>query len=173
LESEFYDYVGETLKIANSIGALLVTVNEHGTPNVMTIGWLLLGPCYRSQARSSWNPIAVIAVHPDRYTFQLLDETEEFVIAVPSSELEEAVAFCGEKSGRDIDKFVKTGLTPTPSIYVTPPSIKECPINIECKIYNTIRPPHHILTPEHRKAPLSKQHTIYFAEVLNVATNQK
>jgi len=162
MKVNLFDYLDQTLRMAETMGVLLVSIDSQGRPNVMTIGWLLLGRSYHG------NPIAVVAVRPDRYTFKLLDEVEEFVIAVPTPELEEEIAFCGEKSGRDTDKFKETGLTPIPSVHVKPPSIKECTINIECRIYNKIRPPHYILTPEHRKAPLSKQHTIYFAEVLGV-----
>lgn len=157
---DLFDHLDQTLKIAETTGVLLVSIGKDGRPNVMTIGWVLLGRSYHG------NPIAVVAVRPSRYTFKLLDEVEEFVIAVPTPELEEAVAFCGEKSGRDLDKFKETGLTPVPSVHVRPPSIKECTVNIECSIYNKVRPPHYILTPEHRKAPISEQHTIYFAEVL-------
>jgi len=155
-----YDYLNETLKMAETTGVLLVSISKDGQPNVMTIGWLLLGRSYHG------NPIAVVAIRPARYTFKLLDEVEEFVIAVPTPELKEKVAFCGSKSGSDADKFKETGLTPITSIHVRPPSIKECTVNIECKIYNKVRPPHHILTPEHRRAPVSEQHTIYFAKVL-------
>ena len=162
MKVNLFDYLDQTLRMAETMGVLLVSIDSQGRPNVMTIGWLLLGRSYHG------NPVAVVAVHPNRYTFKLLDEVEEFVIAVPTPELEEAVAFCGEKSGRDTDKFKEIGLTPIPSVHVKPPSIKECTINIECRIYNKIRPPHYILTPEHRKAPLSRQHTIYFAEVLGV-----
>ena len=80
-----------------------------------------------------------------------------------------AVAYCGKQSGRATDKFAATSMTPFPSRYVTPPSIQECPVNIECRIYHKQHPPHQILTPDHRKAPISEQHTIYFAEVLGVS----
>ena len=160
MKVDLIDYLNQTFKMADTTGVLLVSVGKDGRPNVMTIGWLLLGRSYHG------NPIAVVAVRPARYTFKLLDEVEEFVIAVPAPELEKAVAYCGEKSGRDVDKFKETGLTPIPSVNVKPPSIKECTLNIECRIYNKTRPPHYILTPEHRKAPISEQHTIYFAEVL-------
>ena len=160
MEVNLFDYLNQTLKMAETTGVLLVSMGKDRRPNIMTIGWLLLGRSYHE------NPVAVVAVRPARYTFKLLDETEEFVIAVPTPELEEAVAFCGKKSGKDVDKFKETGLTPIPSIHVKPPSIKECIINIECRIYNKIRPLHYILTPEHRRAPIPEQHTIYFAEVL-------
>jgi len=160
MKVNLFNYLNQTLKMAETTGVLLVSVGKDGRPNVMTIGWLLLGRSYHE------NPIAVVAVRPARYTFKLLDEVEEFVIAVPTHKLEKAVAFCGEKSGREVDKFKETGLTPVPSVHVKPPSIKECIINIECRIYKKIRPPHYILTPEHRRAPIPEQHTIYFAEVL-------
>ena len=88
------------------------------------------------------------------------------IIAVPDDTLRAAVNLCGTKSGRDLDKFKAAGLTPIPSVHVRPPSIAECSINVECRIYTTIAAPHLLLTPEHRRAPVSKQHTIYFAEVL-------
>jgi len=155
-----FDYLSQTLSLAQTMGVLLVSIDEDGRPNIMTIGWLLLGRSYHK------NPVAVVAIRPATHTFKLLDQVEEFVIAVPTLELGEAVAFCGEKSGRDMDKFKETGLTPIPSVHVRPPSIKECIVNMECRIYSKIRPPHYILTPEHRNAALSEQHTIYFAEVL-------
>ena len=159
-KANLFDHLDQTLKMTENIGVLLVSMGKDRRPNVMTIGWVLLGRSYHE------NPIAIVAVRPATHTFKLLDEVGEFVIAVPTPELEEAVAFCGEKSGRKIDKFEETRLTPMSSVHVKPPSIKECTINIECRIYNKVRPPHYILTPEHRKAPVSKQHTIYFAEVL-------
>ena len=65
-----------------------------------------------------------------------------------------------------MDKFAAAGLTRVPSAHVTPPSILECPINVECRVYAQVAPPHMLLTPEHRQRPLEEQHTIYFAEVL-------
>jgi len=162
MEVNLWDYLNQTLRIAEDIGVLLVSIDNQERPNVMTIGWVLLGRSYHG------NPIAEVAVRPATYTFKLLDEVEEFVIAVPPLELKKAVDFCGEKSGKDLNKFTETELTPIPSVHVKPPSIKECIINIECVIYEKVRPPHFILTLEHRRSPLSKQHTIYFAEVLGV-----
>jgi flavin reductase (DIM6/NTAB) family NADH-FMN oxidoreductase RutF len=166
MKVNLFDYLDYTLKMAESTGVLLVTVSSNGKPNIMTIGWILLGRSYHK------NPIAVVAVRPNRHTFKLLDEVEEFVVAVPTPELKEKVSLCGEKSGRDTDKFIETQLTPLPSVHVKPPSIKECVVNFECRIYNKIRPPHFILTPEHRESPLSKQHTIYFAEILGAYKHQ-
>ena len=145
---------------AGGHGVLLTSVGADGRPNAMTIGWGLYGYFYHGR------PVAVAAVRPACHTFKLLDEVGEFVLCVPTDEIAEAVAFCGRESGRDHDKFRETGLTPIPSAQVRPVSIAECPIHVECRIYHKQRPPHGILTPEHREKPLEMQHTIYFAEVL-------
>jgi flavin reductase (DIM6/NTAB) family NADH-FMN oxidoreductase RutF len=163
MTTQEFDYLDLALHMAEQIGVLLVTCDHQGIPNVMTIGWLLLGRSYYKR------PIAVIAVRPATYTYHLLDEVEEFVIAVPTIDLADAVAMCGKQSGRTINKFAVTSLTPIPSKNVSPPSIQECIVNIECRIYHKERPPHQLLTPDHRKSPISEQHTIYFAQVLNVS----
>lgn len=162
MEVNLFDHLNETLRTAETMGVLLLSIGNEGVPNVMTISWLLLGRIHYER------PIAVVAVRSDRYTHRLLDQVEEFVIAVPPYEFKRDVAVCGEKSGREFNKFEITTFTPLHSVHVKPPSIKECHINIECKIYSKIVPPHLILTPEHRKKPISKQHTIYFAEVMGV-----
>jgi len=150
----------QTSSHAGGHGVLLTSVGSDGVPNVMTIGWGLYGWFYHG------HPVAVVAVRPARHTFRLLDEVGEFVLCVPADAIAEQVRFCGVKSGRDCDKFKETGLTPVPSARVRAPSIAQCPIHVECRIYYKQRPPHFILTPEHRERPLAEQHTIYFAEVL-------
>lgn len=154
------DYLGIAYDKARHGGLLITAISKEGKPNTMTIGWWLFGPFYHG------NPMSVIAVAPARYTLGLLDEVDEFVVVVPSDEMVEAVAFCGRASGRDYDKFAETGLVPVESYHVRPPSIKGAILNIECRVYHKERPPHMILTPEHRQRPVSEQHTIYFSEVL-------
>ncbi len=107
-----------------------------------------------------------MAVRPACYTHGLLDEVGEFVINVPTEEIKDAVAFCGEKSGHGCDKLQVCGLTLTTSELVRPPTIAKCPISLECRIYSRQRPAHVILPPEYRQVPLEQQHTIYFAEIL-------
>ena len=159
-ETRFESIIESLYISAMGQGILLTSSGKNGNPNIMTLGWILVGGVYHG------HPIAVVAVRPACYSFKLLDEVNEFVLCIPSPEIADAVSFCGTKSGRDYDKFKETGLMPVSSFHVTPPSIAQCPVNIECKIYHKQRPPHYILTPEHRKSPLEEQHTIYFAEVL-------
>lgn len=145
---------------AGGIGVLLTSMGKDGVPNVMTIGWGLYGWFYHGR------PVVAVAVRPACHTFKLLDEVGAFVLAVPTDALADAAALCGKESGRDMDKFNQAALTPVASLHVAAPSIAQCPINIECRIYHKRRPPHFILAPQHREQPLEKQRTIYFAEVL-------
>lgn len=162
-ELDFWACTSEILnRLRSGGGGVLATVADlAGQQNLLTLGWGQIGPFYRD-----YHPIFIIAVAPMRYSWRFLEEVPEFVIAVPDDALRAAVDLCGTQSGRDLDKFQAAGLTRVPSMHVRPPSLAECPINVECRIYTTIAPPHRLLTPEHRQRPLEEQHTIYFAEVL-------
>jgi len=147
----------------NHGGLLITAVGNDGKPNAMTIGWWLFGWFYHGR------PVSVIAVRPATHTFKLLDEVPEYVVCVPTDDIADAVAVCGKKSGRDMDKFAECGLTAVPSQQVRPPGIRQSTLNIECRIYHAQRPPHMVLTPEHREKPLEAQHTIYYSEVVHVS----
>ena len=141
-------------------GALCTVTDKAANYNIITLGWGQIGPIYHG------HPVFIIAITPQRYSWRFLEEVPEFVIAVPDDTLGDIAGICGTLSGRDVDKFKVCGLTPVTSKYIKAPSILECPINVECRIYTKVTPPHFLLTPEHRKSPVDKQHTIYFAEVL-------
>lgn len=161
-EVSIWEYSGYILQRLNSNGVICSVIDKKGQGNLITLGWALLGPSYYD------NPIFAIAVTPLRYSWRFLEEVPEFVIAVPDDSLNEAVRLCGKVSGRHVDKFSAAGLTKRPGVYVKAYQIVECPINIECKIFTKVTPPHMLLTPDHRKKPLSEQHTIYFAEVVGI-----
>jgi flavin reductase (DIM6/NTAB) family NADH-FMN oxidoreductase RutF len=160
LKLDFWECASEILRHLKKGGVLCTVVDQAGEYNVLTLGWGQIGPFYHG------HPVFVIAVTPLRYSWRFLEEVPEFVIAVPDEALAEATAFCGRRSGRDLDKFEAAGLSKAPSQHVKAPSIRECPINVECRIYARVAPPHALLTPEHRQRPVEEQHTIYFAEVL-------
>ena len=58
----------------------------------------------------------------------------EFVINIPDEKLVVAADFCGTKSGRDVDKFKEAKLDKEKAQIVKAPLIKQCPINLECKV---------------------------------------
>ena len=160
IELDFWAYPNEILSRMRHEGVLCVVANLDGQANVITLGWGQIGPFYHE------HPVLTIAVTPQRYSWQFLEAVPEFVLAVPDDATTQAARICGTLSGRDTDKFKSAGLTTVPSQWVKPPSILECPVNIECRVYAKIAPPHLLLPPEYRRAPVDRQHTIYFAEVL-------
>jgi len=160
VELDFYECAGEIVRRLHECGVLCVVADGAGRQNVLTVGWGQVGPFYHG------NPVFAVAVTPLRHSWRFLEETLEFVIAVPDDERRAAAALCGSTSGRDLDKFDAAGLTRVPSVHVAPPSVRECPINVECRVYARVPPPHMLLTPEHRQRPVQDQHSIYFAEVL-------
>ena len=159
-ETDFWTCAGELLNRMCGGGVLCTCADLAGRDNLLTLGWGQIGPGYHGR------PVVIIAVTPLRYSWRFLEEVPEFTLAIPSDQLAKAVSFCGSYSGRDGRKFEKAGLTPVPGLQVRSASILECPVNVECRIYEKIAPPHNLLTPEHRRRPVHEQHTIYFAEAL-------
>lgn len=109
------------------IPTVLVTVQEEGKePNIITISW--------TGILNSTPFLVYIAVAPERYSYPMLRKTGEFVINIPSEDLWKVSDYCGFISGREVDKFKETGLTKIPATHVKAPLIKECPVNLECKV---------------------------------------
>ena len=75
-----------------------------------------------------------------RYSYEMIQETGEFVVNIPDVRLRDAITVCGEHSARDpkVDKFKLAGLTPGASKIVKAPFIEECPVNLECIVRHTL-----------------------------------
>lgn len=95
-------------------------------PNIITVAWA--GTICSSPAMVS------ISVRPNRYSYNIIKETGEFVINLATEKLVRATDYCGVKSGRDVDKFKEMHLTAGKSSQVAAPIIEECPVNIECRV---------------------------------------
>ena len=109
------------------VPAVMVTCKrEGGQPNIITIAWA--GTVCSSPAMVS------ISVRPERYSYDIIKASGEFVINLVTEKLTFATDYCGVKSGRDIDKFKATGLHTCPGLTVATPGIAESPVNIECKV---------------------------------------
>ncbi|HID95847.1 MAG TPA: flavin reductase family protein [Candidatus Latescibacteria bacterium] len=109
---------------------LAVSVDEKGKADIIALGWKM---------RTSFDPpMVAISVGKTRYSHKLISEGKEFVLAIPGEDMSEEVLYCGTHSGRDSDKFKETGLTPLPAKFVSPPLIKECIVNLECKVVGAL-----------------------------------
>ena len=109
---------------------LLTCVDKSGQANIITLAWVGIV--------NSEPPMVSVSIRPSRYSASLVKTSGEFVINIPSEKMVREVDICGMVSGKEVDKFAKTGLTPKPAKEVSPPLIEECPVNLECKVRETI-----------------------------------
>jgi flavin reductase (DIM6/NTAB) family NADH-FMN oxidoreductase RutF len=120
--------------------------------DIITLGW--------SMTTSIKPPMAAISIGNTRYSHKTISETGEFVLAFPTEKMEKEIMLCGSKSGRDTDKFKEAGLTPVASKLVKPPLIKECLVNMECKVVEkTVTGDHTIFVGEILTAYISEENT--------------
>ena len=99
-------------------------------PNIITVAWA--GTVCSSPAMVS------ISVRKERYSYDILKETGEFVINLITRDLTYATDFCGVRSGRDVDKFRELNLSKTEGSFAPIPMIGESPVNIECVVRQVV-----------------------------------
>ena len=113
---------------AMRIPALLVSRGLNGRMNFLTAMWFT--PVGFEPSR------LVVAISKKTYTYGLVDETGEFVMSAPTSEMMDVVVFAGRISGRDVDKWTATGLTPVKPAKIAVPLIGEAIGNVEYRVVN-------------------------------------
>ena len=132
------------------VPTVLVSCGRSDQANIITIAW--------TGILCSNPPHLGIGVQPSRHSHGLIRETGEFVVNVPGEGLLDEVEYCGFVSGRDSDKFARQRLTPAPGSKVQTPIIEECPINIECRLVETLTlGSHHLFVGEVVAVHLSEE----------------
>lgn len=124
---------------------MVTCVRPRERPNIITIAWV--------GTVCSEPPMLSISVRPERFSHDIIRDTGEFVVNVPSVPQVRAVDYCGVASGRDGDKFAHTGLKPVPAVKVGAPLLAECPLCLECRV---------------RSSQLLGSHTLFVAEIVMV-----
>ena len=94
--------------------------------NILTIGW--------TGTICSDPPMCYISVRPERYSYDIIKRTGEFVINLTTEALAKETDWCGVRSGRDYNKFKEMHLTPEPAQLLKAPLIAESPLSIECRV---------------------------------------
>lgn len=124
------------------VPAVMVTVQDaEGKSNIITIAW--------TGTVCTNPPMLYISVRPERYSYRMLEETGEFVVNMTTKKLAKAADYCGVRSGRDVDKWKETGLTPEKAQAVSVPLIAESPVNIECRVKDVLKlGSHHMFLAE-------------------------
>ncbi|MCD6556943.1 MAG: flavin reductase family protein [Bacteroidales bacterium] len=118
--------------------------------NIITISW--------TGTINTNPPMIYISVRPERHSYEIIKKNKAFVINLTTDKLAYATDFNGIKSGKDMNKFQETRLTPVPTRKINSVLIGESPVNIECKVTQII--------------PLGS-HDMFIAEVININVDEK
>jgi flavin reductase (DIM6/NTAB) family NADH-FMN oxidoreductase RutF len=118
-------------------------------PNVMTIAWG--GIC------CSMPPCVAISLRKATYSHGNIVERKAFTLNVPSETYASETDYFGMVSGKNVDKFAATGLTPVKSSFVDAPYLKEYPLVLECKVINIVE---------------IGLHTQFIGEIINVQADE-
>ena len=112
--------------LLNPVPPALISCAHNGKDNLITIAWT--GILNTSPAKT------YISVRPERYSYDLIKESGEFVINLPSQHIIRSIDFCGVRSGRDLDKFKACKLTREKASQLSCPMVAESPVSIECRV---------------------------------------
>jgi flavin reductase (DIM6/NTAB) family NADH-FMN oxidoreductase RutF len=150
---------------------LAVTVDKKNKPNIIGLAWWTF---------VCWEPkMVVISIGKERYSHECIEHCKEFVLCFPSKEQKQGAWFCGEKSGRDVDKLKETGFKTVPSKIVKPPIIDGSTVAYECKVVDKLHAGDHTIyvanivaiygTPEKP----SHLYSIHYEKLIDISFNEK
>jgi flavin reductase (DIM6/NTAB) family NADH-FMN oxidoreductase RutF len=127
---------------------IVATYDSEGNPNAMTAAWG--GIC------CSKPPCVTISLRKATYTYESIVVNKAYTLNIPSEKYVKEADYFGIASGKNVNKFQTTGLTPVKSELVKAPYIEEFPLILECKLIHT----HEI-----------DLHTQFIGEIMDVKAN--
>jgi flavin reductase (DIM6/NTAB) family NADH-FMN oxidoreductase RutF len=105
---------------------VLVSSAHKNETNIMTMGWHMV---------MEFSPALVgCLISGGNHSHDLIRNSRQCVINVPTVDIAETVVKIGNISGRTIDKSAEFGLTPKPGAHVRAPLIDECYASFECTL---------------------------------------
>ena len=105
------------------------TYDRHERPNAMTAAWA--GICCSSP------PCIGVSLRKATYTFGNIMDRKAFTVNIPSRTYPKEADYFGMVSGREVDKFSMTGLTPIKSELIDAPYVRKFPFFLECRLFRT------------------------------------
>lgn len=117
--------------------AVLVTASSGEKANVTAVEWIT--PVGEKP------PMVAFSLGTTSLTLDLICTSMEFVVAIPSDKIKDAVVLCGSTSGKFIDKFAEGKLTSVRAKRVSAPLVLEALANMECKVASCINAGDHMV----------------------------
>lgn len=130
--------------------AVLVGAENDGVTDLITVAW--------TGTVCTNPPMLSISIRPTRYSYDLIKKSKVFSVNIMGEDYADKVDYCGVVSGRDVDKWNKTGLTMEHGKKIKAPLVGEALVQIECKVKEII--------------PLGS-HTMFLARVIDVHVSRK
>ncbi|MDD5291762.1 MAG: flavin reductase family protein [Candidatus Omnitrophica bacterium] len=114
-------------RLVNPGEVILVSSAYKDKSNIITLAWHM--PISKDPA------LLGIAVAKSHFSYELIKESEEFIINIPGFDILKEVIFCGSTTGRKADKFKESNLSAAKAErLIKTPVIKECLGHIECSL---------------------------------------
>ena len=110
---------------------VLVSCSDGERDNLITVGWT--GIICTDPAKT------YISLRPERFSYDIISKSREFIINLPSSHIIRSIDFCGVRSGRNLDKFKECRLTREKATQVSCPAVAESPVSIECRVTDIVK----------------------------------
>lgn len=109
-----------------NVPVLVVSNSPEHEPNVMAAAWWMVG---------GYRPFRyLLAVAQHTHTHDLIESNPEFVMAVPTTDMIDALTVAGKLSGRDIDKLDHLDLETVPGKGVDVPLLVDAVGNVELEV---------------------------------------
>lgn len=122
--------------------------SKNGRDNALTVGFI---------GNVSFEPrIIMIAISPERYSHDIIQESKEFVVNIPTMDYEEKVLFFGTESGRNQDKLKNINTMEAQKVDAV--LLSDCPVNFECTVVESVQP---------------GTHTVFFGKVEEVHCDEE
>lgn len=109
---------------------LLVSSEYLREESIITLSW--------AGNSCSDPPIISLGIRKERHSHNIIKQSMEFVINIPTANMLDQVEICGSKSGKDINKWNVCNFTKGQSKVVNVSHIEECPVSLECKVIQII-----------------------------------
>lgn len=136
--------------IMGPLPVALVSVGDGDKTNIITVAW--------TGIVNTKPPMTYISVRPERYSYDMIRNSGEFVINLCSQNMTRRVDLCGMKTGAKGDKFKICGFEKVPAAKLKNcPMIGEAPVSLECKV---------VFEKE------LGSHTMFLAEIVNVHVDE-
>ncbi|MBD1396935.1 flavin reductase family protein [Pontibacter sp. JH31] len=85
-----------------------------------------------------FSPARRVRDNTSKHTLENVINTKEVVINICNYDIVEQMSLASTEYDKGINEFIKSGLTPEPSVMVKPPRVKEAPVTMECRVNEVI-----------------------------------